>query len=83
VAGALAGGAALPRETSATPLGPGESAHARFARVGIAGYFGEDEEYRPSFFLTTTYAAAAAKAGTSRRGRTSGPRRNTNGANTP
>ena len=50
-AGALAGGAALPRETSATQLGPGESAHARFAPVGIAGYFGEDKDYRPSFFL--------------------------------
>ena len=48
---ALAGGAALPQEAAATPLGPGEVAHARFAPVGVAGYFGEDKPYRPSFFL--------------------------------
>jgi hypothetical protein len=50
-AGALAGGAALPQETSPTQLGPGEVAHGRFAPVGVAGYFGEDVEYRPGFFL--------------------------------
>jgi hypothetical protein len=33
------------------PLGPGEAAHARFAPVGVSGYFGEDAQYRPSFFL--------------------------------
>ena len=50
-AAALAGGASLPQETSALPLGPGEIAHARFAPVGVAGFFGEDRQYRPSFFL--------------------------------
>lgn len=50
-AGALAGGASLPREATTAPLGPGEVAHARAAPVGVAGYFGEDTEYRPSFFL--------------------------------
>jgi len=50
-AGALAGGAALPQEQAATPLGPGEVAHARFAPVGVSGYFGEDAQYRKSFFL--------------------------------
>jgi hypothetical protein len=50
-AGALAGGAPLPQETPATQLGPGEVAHARFAPVGVAGYFGEDKQYRSSFFL--------------------------------
>ncbi len=49
--GALAGGASLPVEASPTQLGPGEVAHARFAPVGVAGYFGEDKEYRRSFFL--------------------------------
>jgi hypothetical protein len=50
-AGALAGGAALPQGTATTPLGPGELAHARFAPVGVAGYFGEDKPYRPSYLL--------------------------------
>ena len=50
-AGALAGGAALPQEATTAPLGPGELAHARFAPVGVAGYFGEDRPYRPSFLL--------------------------------
>lgn len=48
---ALAGGAALPREVAPVQLGPGEIAHARIAPVGIAGYFGEDKQYRSSFFL--------------------------------
>lgn len=50
-AAALAGGAALPQEATAAPLGPGEIAHAHFAPVSIAGYFGEDKQYRSSFFL--------------------------------
>jgi len=50
-AGALAGGAALPREAAAIQLGPGELAHARFAAVQVAGYFGEGKEYRPGFLL--------------------------------
>jgi hypothetical protein len=50
-AGALAGGARLPRETTAAQLGPGEIAHARFAPVGVSGFFGEDKQYRSSFFL--------------------------------
>jgi hypothetical protein len=50
-AGALGGGAPLPTEATATQLGPGEVAHARFAPVAVAGYFGEDKQYRPSFFL--------------------------------
>jgi hypothetical protein len=49
--GALAGGAAMPVESPPTQLGPGEVAHAHFAPVGVAGYFGEDTQYRPSFFL--------------------------------
>jgi hypothetical protein len=32
-------------------LGPGEVAHARFAPVAVAGYFGENKQYRSSFFL--------------------------------
>ena len=52
-AGALAGGAALPVDATPTQtqLGPGEVAHARFAPVGVSGYFGEDAQYRKSFFL--------------------------------
>lgn len=50
-AGALAGGAPMPQEATATPLGPGEVAHAHFAPVGVAGYFGEDKPYRPGFLL--------------------------------
>ena len=50
-AGALAGGATLPQEASPTQLGPGEVAHARFAPMGLAGYFGENKEYNRSFFL--------------------------------
>ena len=49
--GALSGGAAMPQETTATQLGPGEVAHAHISPVGIAGFFGEDKEYRSSFFL--------------------------------
>ena len=48
---ALAGGAALPREAAPVQLGPGEVAHARIGPVGISGYFGEDKQYRSSFFL--------------------------------
>jgi len=48
---ALAGGAAMPLETAPVQLGPGEVAHARIAPVGISGYFGEDKQYRSSFFL--------------------------------
>jgi hypothetical protein len=50
-AAAIAGGASLPQEATALPLGPGEVAHAHFAPVGVAGFFGEDRQYRPSFFL--------------------------------
>jgi len=49
--GALAGGARLPQESSPVQLGPAEVAHARFAPVGISGYFGEDAQYRRSFLL--------------------------------
>src|SRR4029077_18212284 len=48
---ALVGGAALPREAAPIQLGPGEVAHARIGPVGISGYFGEDKQYRSSFFL--------------------------------
>jgi len=48
---ALAGGAAMPQEAASVQLGPGEVAHARIAPVGIAGYFGQDTQYRSSFFL--------------------------------
>jgi len=48
---ALAGGAALPRESATVQLGPGEVAHARIAPVAVSGYFGEDKQYRSSFFL--------------------------------
>jgi len=50
-AGALAGGAALPQEVAPIQLGPGEVAHARFAGMGVAGFFGEDKPYRPGFLL--------------------------------
>jgi hypothetical protein len=50
-AGALNGGAPIPTEATTTRLGPGELAHAHFAPVGVAGYFGEDKEYRSSLFL--------------------------------
>jgi len=50
-AGALAGGTPMPQEPTATPLGPGEVANALFASVTVAGYFGEDTQYRPSFLL--------------------------------
>jgi hypothetical protein len=49
--GALASGAPLPQEATTAQLGPGEVAHARLAPVAVAGYFGEDREYRPSLFL--------------------------------
>src|SRR6476659_2710489 len=48
---ALAGGAAMPLEAATVQLGPGEVTHARIAPVGISGYFGQDTQYRPSFFL--------------------------------
>jgi len=48
---ALAGGAAMPQEVARVPLGPGEVAHASIAPVGITGYFGQDKQYRSSFFL--------------------------------
>ena len=48
---ALAGGAALPQEAAPVQLGPGEVAHARIGPVSISGYFGEDKQYRSSFFL--------------------------------
>jgi hypothetical protein len=48
---ALAGGAALPQEAPTVQLGPGEVAHARFAPVGISGYFGENAQYNRSFLL--------------------------------
>ena len=50
-AGALGGGAALPQEAVTVQLGPGEIAHARFAPVGVSGFFGENRQYRSSFFL--------------------------------
>ena len=50
-AGALAGGSALPQEPVAVQLGPGEVAHARFAPVGVNGYFGENAQYSRSFFM--------------------------------
>jgi hypothetical protein len=49
--GALAGGAALPQEAPPIQLGPGEVAHARFAAMGVSGFFGEDKPYRPGFLL--------------------------------
>lgn len=48
---ALAAGAPLPQETSPIPLGPGEIAHARFAPVALAGFFGENRDARTGFFL--------------------------------
>jgi hypothetical protein len=48
---ALAGGAALPSETSPVALGPGEIAHALLAPVSVSGYFGENQQYRRSFLL--------------------------------
>jgi hypothetical protein len=48
---ALTAGAALPSEAAPVQLGPGEVAHARIAPVGMSGYFGEDKQYRSSFFL--------------------------------
>jgi hypothetical protein len=50
-AGALAGGTPMPQEPTTIPLGPGEVANALFASVSVAGYFGEDTQYRPSFLL--------------------------------
>jgi hypothetical protein len=41
----------MPQEASAVQLGPGEVAHATFAAVRVAGFFGEDAQYRRSFFL--------------------------------
>jgi len=48
---ALAGGAALPQEAATVQLGPGEVAHAHVAPVAVAGYFGENKQYRNSFLL--------------------------------
>jgi hypothetical protein len=48
---ALADGTRMPNEATTTRLGPGELAHIRIAPVEVAGYFGEDVEYRPSLFL--------------------------------
>ena len=48
---ALAAGAPMPQEAAPVQLGPGEVAHARIAPVGVSGYFGEDKQYRSSFFL--------------------------------
>jgi hypothetical protein len=50
-ADAFKGGAPIPQEATETRLGPGETAHAHFAPVGVAGYFGEDKQYRSSFLL--------------------------------
>ena len=50
-AGALAGGAQLPQEATTSQLGPGEVAHAHFAPVGVAGYFGENKDASSSLFL--------------------------------
>ena len=41
----------MPQEVARVPLGPGEVAHASIAPVGITGYFGQDKQYRSSFFL--------------------------------
>jgi len=41
----------MPQEASPVQLGPGEVAHARFAPVGVSGFFGEDAQYQKSFFL--------------------------------
>jgi hypothetical protein len=49
-AGALAGGAALPTETTPAQLGPGEVTHAHFP-VTVSGFFGEQREYSRSLFL--------------------------------
>jgi hypothetical protein len=73
-AGALAGGASLPQEAVPVQLGPGEIAHARFAPVSVAGYFGENKEYRSGFFLiggpvglALTGAASLARNSTKKR----------------
>ena len=50
-AGALAGGAALPQEPVPVALGPGETAHLHLSPVSLRGYFGQNAEYRRSFFL--------------------------------
>jgi len=50
-AGALAGGSPMPTVAATLQLGPGEIAHADFAPVALAGYFGEDTQYRSSFLL--------------------------------
>src|SRR3954467_12138923 len=48
---ALAGGAELPREQTPLQLGPGEVAHAHLQPVGVAGHFGQGNEYHRSFLL--------------------------------
>ena len=70
---ALAGGTRMPSQATTTRLGPGELAHIRIAPVEVAGYFGEDMEYRPSLFLVggpvglaVTGAASMARNATKR-----------------
>ena len=41
----------MPLEAANVQLGPGEVTHARIAPVRISGYFGQDTQYRRSFFL--------------------------------
>jgi hypothetical protein len=67
-AGALAGGAALPQEQPTIQVGPGEVEHSRFPGVVVAGFFGENKEYRKGFLLVggpvglaLTGAASAAR----------------------
>jgi hypothetical protein len=48
----------MPQEATATHLGPGEVAHGRFSPVAMAGYFGEDVDYRPSLFLVAGRSAS-------------------------
>ena len=48
---ALAHGTKMPQEVAAIRLGPGEVAHSRIAPVEVAGYYGDNVEYRPSLFL--------------------------------
>ena len=50
-AGALKSGAPVPNEATEARFGPGETAHAHFSPVGVAGQFGEDKQYRSSVFL--------------------------------
>ncbi len=43
--GSLAGGVALPVESTATPLEPGEVAHAEIGPVSVAAFVGEEWKY--------------------------------------